>query len=137
MLLLTSSVFAQGKIKEKALGGSWYACNANDAYYNSDTIILSSTPAAYDCCEEVVWWLKKRNFRKYDNKCSDKFNTKDTERNYNGRYSVIENKKLKYLLLFKGDNICEKFQILCIENISNEDAGDNYTKLTLRRISVQ
>lgn len=117
ILLFTSSVLAQGKIKEKSLNGSWYACNKDASYYNADTICLTSTPAVYNCCDEVVWWLKRKIFRKYDNNCSDKFKTNDTQKNYSGKFSVIETHKEYILVLFDGKYIREKFKILSLKNV--------------------
>ena len=126
---------SQIRVKEKHLLGAWYACNANETYYNADTVFLTSIPPVNNCCKEVVWWLKKRNFRKYDNNCSDKFRKKDTSRDYDGNYSLLFSKEKPYLSLFQNKVLREKFEIVGLENQTYSESKD-YRVLVLKRLPL-
>jgi len=126
---------SQIKVKEKHLAGAWYACNTDESYYNPDTVFLMSIPPVNNCCKEVVWWLKNRNFRKYDNNCSDKFSKKDISRDYVGNYSLLFSKEKPYLSIFQNMVLKEKFEIIRLEKQSDSQFM-NYRVLVLKRVRL-
>ncbi len=126
---------AQNTIKLKELQGSWYCCNDNSAYYSGDSTVLYSSPVFYDCCDEVVWWMKNGIFRKYDNTCKEKSKNQEASKNYGAKFSIVKSSNKRILVISGNKTVIEKFEVVSVQIVDwPNDAGANYKKLTLVRV---
>lgn len=133
LLLLTVSLVTGQvtvKVKQQDLSGSWYCCNKNSHYYKADTVYLYSSPLVYDCCDEVVWWIKKNSFRKYTNSCGVKFKDLGDQKIYTGTASISKKDSKNYLTLTeeKEKDGKETFEIINLQLLSSLDNSNTIIK---------